>query len=88
MLQNLINLYRAFTKSKTLVIALLTFVVGLVGYLQGDAFIQEYPKLVAGLVMAKAALDSILRFATKLPVLEKRSLFSNQPVPPPRRVFR
>jgi len=55
-------------QSRTLWLAVLTFVAGLVGFLQADEFVAEYPQVVAGLGIALAVVQVALRFLTSRPI--------------------
>ncbi len=55
---------KAFYLSKTVIVAVLQFVVGILVLIQGQTWIAEWPAVVAFLLMAKSVLDVIIRQLT------------------------
>lgn len=70
-MSNVINFLFGASKSKTIILNVLTVVAGVVGYLAGHDIIAQNPEAVAGLVSALGVLNVILRFLTNTSVSAK-----------------
>lgn len=58
-------------RSRTLIVAWMTFFAGLLGYLAGDEFIAQNPAVVAFLTSALGFVNLVLRYVTTVPLEEK-----------------
>ena len=56
-------------KSKTYWFGLLVFAVSLLQYVQGSEFIQQHPRITAGIGSVVGVLIVVLRFVTKTGIL-------------------
>ncbi|TXH41138.1 MAG: hypothetical protein E6Q97_38255 [Desulfurellales bacterium] len=54
--------------SKTVWVGILTTAAATLGFLQGQEFIVQYPKAVAGIGAAVGLLTIVLRFMTTVPI--------------------
>lgn len=59
-------------QSKTVWLGLLTMILSLLTFLQGESWIQQYPNIVSGIGTAIGALTVILRFVTTKPIVEPK----------------
>lgn len=78
-MRNITEFLRQLSRSKTVLVGILTTLAGVLAYLAGDDFISQYPQTVAIVIAVKGVVDVVLRFLTSLPVMEKSSLSSNVP---------
>ena len=68
----MINFIKMVLKSKTLIIAWITFAIGLLGYVGGQDIIPQEVAMI--LLQVSAFLQFVVRFLTNVPVWEKKSL--------------
>lgn len=59
---------KSWIKSKTIIVNSLTLAASLLAVVGGSDVIAEYPRAVAGVAAALAAVNIALRFVTYLPV--------------------
>lgn len=63
---------KVFTESKMFWLGVLTFAVSLLGFAQGQEFVQEYPAVVTWIGAVIGVLTIVLRFLTSKPVVLKK----------------
>lgn len=68
MLDFLFKLFASTLKSKTLIVGWITFAAGLLSFLTGSDFIQQYPELTSALVAVSGVVTMVLRWVTTLPL--------------------
>ncbi len=59
--------------SKTIWVSILTFIIGLLGFLAGQDFVTNHPQLPAFIAMALGILNVLLRFVTGRPIAVGRN---------------
>ena len=77
-LSTILGVIGQLAKSKTVVLAWLTFAIGLLGYVAGQDVIKENPAVVAFIVSVIGALQFLVRLFTSVPVGAKRGLFNSR----------
>lgn len=63
---------KGFFSSKLNILGLVTFLVSLFSFLQGNEFVQQYPKAVSIIGTALGVLIIVLRLLTNEPVSVKK----------------
>lgn len=68
---NMMSFLSKMLKSKTIIVNVLTVVVGTMGYWAGNEVIAQNPGAVAILIAATGAVNVLLRLVTSIPVSDK-----------------
>lgn len=74
MLDFLFTIVSKGLKSKSLIVGWVTFVAGLLSFLVGSDFIQQYPELVSALATVSGVVTMVLRYVTRLPLELKETV--------------
>lgn len=67
----MLSFLKKMAKSKTIIVNVLTVMVGTLGYVAGHEVIVEYPQAVSALVAATGVLNVVLRLVTSVPISDK-----------------